>query len=54
MKMFSDYASDLKNPLTKGVELDGNTAFEKISTGFATALKTYALYCLCTGDNAWM
>ena len=52
--MFADYASDLKNPLMKGVKLDGNMVFEKISTVLATALKNYASYCLCTGNNAWM
>ena len=43
-KMFADYASDLKNPLMKGVELDGDTAYEKISTVLTTALESYASY----------
>ena len=50
-KIFADCTSDLKNPLMKGVELEGNTAFEKTSTVLATALKTYALYCLSIGPS---
>ena len=52
--MFTNYASDPKISLMEGVELDGDTAFKKISSVLATALKTYALYYLCTGNDAWM